>query len=86
MVGRKSQFTPAQDAHIETYMAAFDAKVDELNPDFKPKCTSLTEWKQQTAETIMSSPLFKNKLPCQGDVTLTKWSEVRVNWDCPCCH
>jgi hypothetical protein len=87
MVGRQSKFTPAQDAHIESYMAAFDTKVHELDPEFKHvKNTSLTRWKQETAETIKLSPLFKDKLPCEGDVTLTKWTEVRANWDCPCRH
>jgi hypothetical protein len=87
MVGRKSRFTPAQDAHIESYMAAFDAKVDKLDPEFKQlKGASLTRWKQETAETIKLSPLFKDKLRCEGDVTLTTWTEVRVNSDCPCCH
>jgi hypothetical protein len=87
MVGCQSKFTPAQDVHIESYMATFDAKVHELNPEFKQvKSASLTRWKQETAEAIKLSPLFKDKLPWEGDVMLTTWTEVRANWDCPCCH
>lgn len=77
MVGRRSQFTPAQDAYINSYMQAFEAKVYELDPDLKGmKGASLTRWKQDTAETIKSSSLFQDQLLCEGDVTLTTWTMV----------
>lgn len=81
MVGRRSQFTPAQDAHIDSYMEAFEAKVNELDPELKgAKSASLTRWKQETTETIKSSSLFRDQLLCEGDVTLTTWTAVRMNF------
>lgn len=78
MVGRRSQFTQAQDEHIESCMKAFEDKVHELDPELKGTNSALlTKWKQETAETIKCSPLFEEKLLCEGDVTLTTWTGVR---------
>jgi hypothetical protein len=58
-------------------MKAFDAKLQELDPELKGKnSTLLTKWKQASAEEIKSSPLFKDQLLCEGDVTLTTWTSV----------
>jgi hypothetical protein len=82
MVGRKSPFTEPQDAHIDSYMAAFDAKVREHDPELKgEKQSYLTRWKQETAEVIKKSPLFNGQLPCEEGVTLTTWTQVGCDSD-----
>jgi hypothetical protein len=86
-MGRQSPFTTDQDAHIDSYMDAFDAKVQELDPELRGAMSaSLTQWKRDTADAIMLSPLFKDKLVCESDVNLTTWSTVSHGSSVPKVH
>lgn len=79
-MGRPSKFTPQQDEHIDSYMAAFEAKVLEVDPDLKSEShPELTAWKNATAEEIKRHHLFQDKLNCDGNVTMSTWTHVCFN-------
>jgi hypothetical protein len=69
--GGKSPFTPEQDNHIESYYAEWDLLYTRLGGSDEE---SLTDWKNATADKIVTHPIFAGRLdPC---FTPAEWKKV----------
>jgi hypothetical protein len=67
-------FSPEQIEHLNSFVPTFEAEVRRVDPDFLGNSKQLSDWKRETAKSIMNHSLFQD-LPD---------SNTRSAWDSVC--
>lgn len=79
-------FSSEQLARIRSFFPAFEAKILELDPEFKGHCSGLTTWKRTIADQLLSEVLFANLVDTQQGKTQKGSRKVRSVWPLSSIH
>jgi hypothetical protein len=66
-------FSPEQIEHLNSFVSTFEAEVRRVDLDFQGNSKQLSDWKRETAKSIMNHSLFQD-LPDSN--THSAWDSV----------
>lgn len=69
-------FSAGQLARIRSFFPALEAKILEVDPEFKGHCSDLTAWKKNVADQLLSTELFSNLVDTQNGKTQKRSRKV----------